>query len=431
MEGEFGIILAGGIGSRFGSSVPKQYMKLNGREIISYSVDAFRESRLGENFILVCNEAEVKAQNIARKYGVTCIQGGTTRNESIDNGLKYVKEHYPETEKIVIHEGVRPFFQSHIINQYLNLLDENEAVSTAVKITDSLGYKNNTPVNREEYYLIQAPEAFRFPLLMKYFNKDSTATTPLHQLPETAKIYKYFDFKYNLKITYPEDLFIAEQYMRVVFNTGSDLYTAGLLDKNKKVLVLGGSGGLGKEVVKCLEEAGIRYAAPSHGELDLQTLSAESLKNRLGTFVPDVIINCAAATTVDADGLTAQFDRIFDINLKACFALIEYAESLKKPVNIVLLSSSSSTKGRENIALYSASKAGVNSLVESLSKKLAKQDIYLNAVVPEKINTPMIQKLHGKIATHDLLDVHEVLSPIWYLASHKVFGKLIQVRKGL
>ena len=48
MEGEFGIILAGGIGSRFGSSVPKQYMKLNRREIISYSVDAFRESRLGE-----------------------------------------------------------------------------------------------------------------------------------------------------------------------------------------------------------------------------------------------------------------------------------------------------------------------------------------------------------------------------------------------
>lgn len=48
MEGEFGIILAGGIGARFGSSVPKQYMKLNGREIISYSIDAFRESRLGE-----------------------------------------------------------------------------------------------------------------------------------------------------------------------------------------------------------------------------------------------------------------------------------------------------------------------------------------------------------------------------------------------
>ena len=48
MNNEFGIILAGGIGSRFGSSVPKQYMKLNGREIISYSVDAFRESRLGE-----------------------------------------------------------------------------------------------------------------------------------------------------------------------------------------------------------------------------------------------------------------------------------------------------------------------------------------------------------------------------------------------
>ena len=219
--------------------------------------------------------------------------------------------------------------------------------------------------------------------------------------------------------------------MRVFFNTGSNLYTVDLLDKNKKVLVLGGSGGLGKEIVACLKAAGIKYEAPTHSELDLQTLSVESLEKRLQDFVPDVIINCAAATTVDSDGLTDQFDKIFDINLKACCVLIEYAESRKKPMNIVLLSSSSSTKGRENIALYSASKAGVNSLVESLSKKLAKQDIYLNAVVPKKINTPMIQKLHGNIATHDLLDVHEVLSPIWYLASHKVFGKLIQVRKGL
>ena len=431
MEGEFGIILAGGIGARFGSSVPKQYMKLNGREIISYSIEAFRESRLGENFILVCNEAEYKAQNIAKKYGVTCILGGTTRNESIYNGLRYIKEHYPETEKVVIHDGVRPFFQSRHIATYFDLLDDYEAVITAVKITDSLGYKNNTPVNREEYYLIQAPEAFRFPLLMKHFNKDSTATTPLHQLPETAKIYKYFDFKYNLKITYPEDLFIAEQYIRVVFNNSQNCYTVDSLEKNKKVLVLGGSGGLGQEVVRHLKEAGHQYLAPAHKELDLERLSVDALNAYLKDFIPDIIINCAAATTVDSDGLSKQFDRIFSINLKADFVLTEYAESVGKEMNIVLISSSSATRGRENIALYSASKAGVNSLVESLSKKLSKKNIYLNAVVPEKINTPMIQKLHGDISTHDLLDVREVLSPIWYLASHKVYGKLIQVRKGL
>lgn len=431
MNNEFGIILAGGIGARFGSSVPKQYMKLNGREIISYSIESFRESRLGENFILVCNEAEYKAQNIAKKYGVTCIQGGTTRNESIYNGLKYVQKYYPETEKVVIHDGVRPFFQSRHIATYFDLLDEYEAVITAVKITDSLGYKNNTPVNREEYYLIQAPEAFRFSLLMKYFNKDSAATTPLHQLPETAKIYKYFDFKYNLKITYPEDLFIAEQYIRVVFNNSQNCYTVDTLEKNKKVLVLGGSGGLGQEVVRHLKEAEVPFRAPAHKELDLERLSVDALNAYLKDFIPDIIINCAAATTVDSDGLSEQFDRIFSINLKADFVLTEYAESVGKEMNIVLISSSSATRGRENIALYSASKAGVNSLVESLSKKLSKKNIYLNAVVPEKINTPMIQKLHGDISTHDLLDAREVLSPIWYLASHKVYGKLIQVRKGL
>lgn len=115
MEGEFGIILAGGIGARFGSSVPKQYMKLNGREIISYSIDAFRESRLGENFILVCNEAEFKAQNIARKYGVTCIQGGTTRNESIDNGLKYVKNIIPKPKKSLFTTACGRFFSLGIL----------------------------------------------------------------------------------------------------------------------------------------------------------------------------------------------------------------------------------------------------------------------------------------------------------------------------
>lgn len=431
MNNEFGTILAGGIGARFGSSIPKQYMKLNGREILSYSIESFRSSRLENRFIVVCNDAEFKSKNIERKYNVICIQGGITRNESIYNGLLYIKKNYPEIEKVIIHDGVRPFFQSQQINIYLDLLEEYEAVITSVKITDSLGYKNNTAVNREEYYLIQAPEAFRYPLLLKYFNKESIATTPLHQLPETTKIYKYFDFKYNLKITYPQDLFIAEQYIRVVFNNSQLSYSADMLEKNKKVLVLGGTGGLGKEVVKQLTQNNIEFVAPTRKELDMRQLSVENINKVLGTFIPDIIINCAAATTTDNDGLLEQFDEIFNVNLKSNFALVEYAIHLNKVVHLVLISSSSSSQGRENIALYSASKAGVNSLVESLSKKCIKKNVYLNAVVPEKINTPMIEKLHGSISTHDLLNIEEVMNTIWYLASQPVYGKLVHVRKGL
>lgn len=223
MNNEFGIILAGGIGARFGSSVPKQYIKLNGREIVSYSVEAFQKSRLNQNFVLVCDESEYKEQNIIRKYKIPCVQGGSTRNESIYNGLQYVKKFYPETEKIFIHDAARPFINSSIINTYLDLLKNgNRAVVTAVKITDFLGSnKENILVNREDFFLIQAPEVFDFPYLMKYFKKDFQQTTPLHQLPRDTKFEKYFDFKYNLKITYPEDLPVAEQYFRFILNNST------------------------------------------------------------------------------------------------------------------------------------------------------------------------------------------------------------------
>lgn len=431
MSNEFGLILAGGIGARVGSNVPKQYMKINGKEAVSYAINTFRHSQLGENFILVCNEAEFLNRHIAEKYGVTCIQGGTTRNESIGNGIDYIAKNYPQTKKVIIHDAVRPFIQSDLINFYFEKLENYDAVITAGQITDSLSYKNNTPVNREEYYLIQTPEAFRFPLLQKYFDKNSFTTTALHQFPETARVYKYFDQRYNLKITYPEDILIAEQFLRGhMWNKKQIACSVEALHK-KKVLVLGGSGGLGKEIVENLRREEIEFRAPTHAELDLRNLTVASLEASLADFHPDVIINCAAKTMNDDEGLSENFDEIFAINTKAILILIEYARRLKKEVNLVLISSSSTTKGRENITLYSASKAALNSMVESLARGLAEEKIYLNAIVPERIKTPLFEKQHGGDSTHDVLEIGEVLVPIWYLSSHKIFGNLIHIRKGL
>ena len=104
-------------------------------------------------------------------------------------------------------------------------------------------------------------------------------------------------------------------------------------------------------------------------------------------------------------GYPILFNDIFAVNVKANEILIEYAKTLQSKINLVLLSSSSSTKGRENLTNYSAAKSALNSIVESQARILAEQNIFLNAVIPEKVNTPLIEKLHKtKINTRELLE---------------------------
>ncbi len=208
-----GIILSGGIGSRFNSTIPKQYLNLNDKEIISYSIEAFRKSNKIDDFIVVVDQSEYLSKNIENKYGVKCIVGGISRNWSLYNAINYIKERYQCCENIFIHEAARPFILSKIIDLYLSFLLEYDAVITTKHITDSLGKEGEQFIDRSKYYLIQAPEAFKFNLLTKYFSKDSSITATVQQLPFDIKIKKYYEFYNNYKITYPEDLIIAEQIM--------------------------------------------------------------------------------------------------------------------------------------------------------------------------------------------------------------------------
>ena len=130
------------------------------------------------------------------------------------NGLDFIAESYPSCKNVIINEAVRPFLTAHIVDEYLRLLDDYDVVITAQHITDSLGREGESVTNRDEYYLIQAPEAFRFDLLYKHFSAESPITATVQQLPANSKVMKFFDFKHNMKITYPEDLLHAEQMMR-------------------------------------------------------------------------------------------------------------------------------------------------------------------------------------------------------------------------
>ncbi len=213
MGKNIGIILAGGIGSRFGADKPKQYCTVFGKEMIWYSIDAFRKAETIDDFIVIVDKAEMEKGRIAADYGVKTVEGGASRNGSFKNALDYIAENYPDCERIIENNAACPMITPELIDEFINLLDDYDFVNTAYKITDALGSYKDRIADREDFYLIQAPDAYRFPLLYKYFDENSTLCHPAHQLPLDTKEYRYFGYSDNYKVTYPEDIKIVEMLM--------------------------------------------------------------------------------------------------------------------------------------------------------------------------------------------------------------------------
>lgn len=208
-----GIILAGGIGSRFGGDKPKQYYLINEKEMIWYSINAFQMAEKIDDFVVVLDKAEYLNGRISREYGVKTIEGGETRNQSFKNALDYICERYPDCEKIVENNAACPLTTSQIIDKYVELLDEYNYVQTTFKITDALGSYKDRTVDREDYFLIQAPDAYRFKEIYSCFDAKHPNGHPAAQLPTEAIGYNYFDYGVNFKVTHPDDIQIVEMLM--------------------------------------------------------------------------------------------------------------------------------------------------------------------------------------------------------------------------
>ena len=203
------VILAGGIGSRYGADLPKQYTLLNGREIISYTICTCKGMENIDELIVVLDKEEYENGNIAKKYDVQTICGGATRNESFKNALEHVHKNF-ECEKIVFLEAARPLTKAAWLNDYFELLDEYEYEESCLRIHDALGGVKERIPNRDDYYLIQSPEAYRFLTIYKYFDGTSKVQHAAQQLPEDLQGYRYFLSNSNYKVTVPEDAAIIE-----------------------------------------------------------------------------------------------------------------------------------------------------------------------------------------------------------------------------
>ena len=204
------VILAGGSGTRYKAGMPKQYTTINGKELLEYSIDEMKRSKLTDQIIVVLNNDQKEINRVTKQYKVNVIVGGKERAYSFQNAIDYVSDRFPQCKKIIFHEAARPLVDHDVVDQYFELLDQYDYVESCKKISDSLGSYVLKAPRREDYYLIQAPEAYRFSVLKQYYNCDSPIYFAANQFPDFIKGYQYFDIKNNIKLTTPEDKAVIE-----------------------------------------------------------------------------------------------------------------------------------------------------------------------------------------------------------------------------
>jgi 2-C-methyl-D-erythritol 4-phosphate cytidylyltransferase len=217
---EHALIVAGGKGKRIKSSLPKQFIELNGKPILLHTIEAFIRYSPTINIVLVLPEDDFEVwKSICQKFNLTypiiLQKGGETRFQSVKNGLNKI-----EGEGLVaIHDGVRPLVSEDIIGASFRLAAVHQSAVAAVRLKESIrmtDQDNTKAVDRSKFRLIQTPQTFDLQLIKKAYEikEDASLTDDASVAERAGHIISLFEGSYeNIKITTQEDLIVARALM--------------------------------------------------------------------------------------------------------------------------------------------------------------------------------------------------------------------------
>lgn len=228
MEKCTAIVLAAGQGKRMQSKIQKQFLEIQGRPVLYYSLQCFQESPLIRDIILVTGEEMISycKEEIVDKYGFSKVSeitaGGKERYDSVYAGLLACEE---DTDYVFIHDGARPFITAEIIERGLASVMETGAcvvampVKDTIKLSDADGFVRETP-DRSYVWNVQTPQIFSYSLIRKAH--ESIRKRDMGNITDDAMVVeqetgvkvRLSEGSYqNIKITTPEDLAVAEAFL--------------------------------------------------------------------------------------------------------------------------------------------------------------------------------------------------------------------------
>lgn len=218
----YALIVAGGSGSRMQAALPKQFLLLNGKPVLMHTIAAFYNAATQPSIIVVlpanyhqywldlCKEHDFRIPHYL-------VNGGETRFHSVKAGLDLIKD----TETLIaVHDAVRPLTDVAIIDESFQYAAKNGNAIVAVKSRDSIRQlrgKKSKALVRDEIYLVQTPQTFQASLLKRAYEQDYQA-----DFTDDASVVERLGININIipgnytniKITFPEDIAIAEMLQK-------------------------------------------------------------------------------------------------------------------------------------------------------------------------------------------------------------------------
>lgn len=227
MKNNYAVIVAAGKGKRMKLPINKQFINIQGKPLLYYSINVFSENPLIDKIVLVCAEDEIEycKQEIVKKYNfkkvVKIVSGGEERQNSVFNGLKVLEN----CDVVLIHDGARPFVTSKMIKdgiEYSNMYGAcacGVVPKDTIKIKSKEGFSFKT-LERNELFIVQTPQCFDYDLIYDCYRKLLSNKV---QVTDDTTVVEYFGNKVylyegsydNIKITTPEDLIIAKNICKI------------------------------------------------------------------------------------------------------------------------------------------------------------------------------------------------------------------------
>lgn len=222
------IVIAGGVGSRMGANIPKQFIEVKGKHVLAYTLESFQNNNLIDAIEVVCIDGwQDDVWAYREKYGITKLKwitkGGNSGQESIRNGVYNLKDKVNGNDNIIIHDGIRPLVEDYVLEDLITKCDKYGNAVTSMPYNEQIFLVDNEIstikyIPRETLRRVATPQAYKFDLLYdKYqeaFKKEigiyGSSYTNTMMVELGVRLYFAAGSDRNIKLTTPGDLAIFE-----------------------------------------------------------------------------------------------------------------------------------------------------------------------------------------------------------------------------
>lgn len=224
------LIPAAGMGKRMAAGINKQYLDLGGRPVLAHTLDLFENAPFVDDVIVIVPEDEIEycRESVIVKFGFKKVRqvvaGGKERQQSVFNGLKAADD-LDADDVVIIHDGVRPFVPLEAVRKSVETARSSDGAVVAVPVKDTVkiafeGVVVETP-DRGNIWLAQTPQTFRYGIIREAYEKAEkegfAGTDDASLMERTGKKVRIVMGDYrNIKLTTPEDMLLAEAFLKSV-----------------------------------------------------------------------------------------------------------------------------------------------------------------------------------------------------------------------